>query len=62
MKADIAEKVSGWVCGRISEPSSWVAVAAVLIGLSLVMSALMMSIVGIAAAAGALVIRERGDG
>ena len=45
MKADVAEKVSGWVCSRIWEPSSWVAVAAVLIGLSLVMSALMMSIV-----------------
>ena len=62
MKADVAEKVSGWVCGRISEPSSWAAVAAVLIGLSLMLTITWLMWVGIAAAVVALVIRERGNG
>jgi hypothetical protein len=62
MKANIAEKVRGWVCGRILEPSSWAAVAAVLIGLSLMLTITWLMWVGIAAAVVALVIRERGNG
>lgn len=62
MKDNISGKVWDWVIGRISEPSSWAAVAAVLIGLSFTLTMTWMIWVGIVAAVGALVIRERGDG
>ena len=61
MKAE-AERVLKWVSDRILAPSSWAAVAAVLIGLSLMLTITWMMWAGIVAAVGALIIRERGDG
>ena len=58
----MVEKAWNWVSGRVLEPSSWAAVAAVLIGLSLMLTITWMMWVGIVVAVGALVIRERGDG
>jgi|TARA_R110000824_G_scaffold394116_1_gene593722 hypothetical protein len=62
MKDNIVGKAWGWVSGRILEPSSWAAAAAVLMGLSFMLSMAWMMWAGIAAAAGALVLKERGDG
>ena len=62
MMDNIVGKTWGWVSGRILEPSSWAAAAAVLIGLSLMLTISWMMWAGIVAAVGALVIRERGDG
>ena len=62
MKDNIVGKTWGWVKGRILEPSSWAAAATVLIGLSITLTLTWMIWVGIVAAVGALVIRERGDG
>jgi len=53
-------KVWGWVSGRIIEPSSWASAAALLIGLSIILAITWMMWVGIVAAIGALVLRERG--
>ena len=53
-------KIWDWVVGRISEPSSWAAAAAVLVGLSVMMSLSWMMWVGIVAAVMALVLREQG--
>jgi len=53
-------KIWDWVVGRISEPSSWAAAAAVLVGLSVMMSLSWMMWAGIVAAAMALVLREQG--
>ena len=53
-------KAWGWVIGRVSEPSSWAAAAAVLVGLSVMMSLSWMMWAGIVAAAMALVLREQG--
>ena len=53
-------KIWDWVIGRISEPSSWAAAAAVLVGLSVMMSLSWMMWAGIVAAAMALVLREQG--
>jgi hypothetical protein len=58
----MVEKAWNWVSGRVLEPSSWAAVAAVLIGLSLMLTITWMMWAGIVAAVGALIIRERGDG
>jgi len=58
----MVEKAWNWVSGRVLEPSSWAAVAAVLIGLSLTFTITWLMWAGIVVAAGALVIRERGDG
>ena len=50
----------GWVSGRILEPSSWAAAAAVLMGLSIILTMTWMMWAGIVAAVGALIIREQG--
>ncbi len=60
MKGNIIGKAWGWVIGRVSEPSSWAAAAAVLVGLSVMMSLSWMMWAGIVAAAMALVLREQG--
>jgi hypothetical protein len=60
MMDNIVGKTWGWVSGRILEPSSWAAAAAVLIGLSLMLTISWMMWAGIVAAVGALVIREQG--
>ena len=62
MMDNIVGKTWGWVSGRILEPSSWAAAAAVLIGLSLMLTISWMMWAGIVAAVGALVIREQGNG
>ena len=62
MTDNIVGKTWGWVSGRILEPSSWAAAAAVLIGLSLMLPISWMMWAGIVAAVGALVIREQGNG
>jgi nitrate/nitrite transporter NarK len=62
MKDNIVKKVWGWVSDRITEPSSWAAVAAVLVGLSFLLSLSWMVWIGIVAAIAALVIGERGSG
>ena len=53
-------KAWDWVIGRISEPSSWAAAAAVLMGLSVMLSLAWMMGGGIAAAVMARVLREQG--
>lgn len=53
-------KAWDWVIGRVSEPSSWAAAAAVLVGLSVMMGLSWMMWAGIVAAAMALVLREQG--
>jgi len=60
MGDNIMGKAWDWVIGRISEPSSWAAAAAVLVGLSVMMSLSWMMWAGIVAAAMALVLREQG--
>jgi len=60
MMDNIVGKTWGWVSGRILEPSSWAAAAAVLIGLSLMLTISWMMWAGIVAAVGALIIREQG--
>ena len=60
MKDNIIGKVWGWVSGRILEPSSWAAAAAVLMGLSIILTMTWMMWAGIVAAVGALIIREQG--
>ena len=62
MKDNIVGKAWGWVSGRAMEPSSWAAAAAVLIGLSFLLSLSWMMWAGIVAAIGALVLKERGNG
>ena len=62
MKDNIKGKAWGWVSGRILEPSSWAAAAAVLMGLSIILTLTWMMWAGIVAAVGALVIREQGNG
>ena len=61
MKAE-AERLSKWVSDRVLEPSSWAAVAAALIGLSLTFTITWMMLAGIVAAVGAVILKERGDG
>ena len=61
MKAE-AERLSKWVSDRVLEPSSWAAVAAALIGLSLALTINWMMWAGIVAAVGAVILKERGDG
>ena len=58
---DNVGKVRDLVVGRMCEPSSWAAVAAMLIGLSMVVSQGWMLWGGIIAAVGALVLKERGS-
>jgi hypothetical protein len=60
MKDNIIGKAWGWVSGRILEPSSWAAAAAVLMGLSIILTMTWMMWAGIVAAVGALIIREQG--
>ncbi len=60
MGDSIMTKAWDWVVGRVSEPSSWAAAAAVLVGLSVMMSLSWMMWAGIVAAAMALVLREQG--
>jgi|TARA_R110000824_G_scaffold336132_1_gene522677 hypothetical protein len=60
MKDNIIGKAWGWVSGRVLEPSSWAAAAAVLIGVSVILTITWMMWAGIIAAVGALVIKERG--
>ena len=60
MKDNIIGKAWGWVSGRILEPSSWAAAAAVLMGLSIILTLTWMMWAGIVAAVGALIIREQG--
>ena len=60
MGDSIMTKAWDWVIGRVSEPSSWAAAAAVLVGLSVMMGLSWMMWAGIVAAAMALVLRERG--
>ncbi len=60
MGDSIMTKAWDWVIGRVSEPSSWAAAAAVLVGLSVMMSLSWMMWAGIVAAAMALVLREQG--
>ena len=62
MKDNIVGKTWGWVKGRILEPSSWAAAAAVLMGLSIILTMTWMMWAGIVAAVGALIIREQGNG
>ena len=62
MMDNIVGKTWGWVSGRILEPSSWAAAAAVLMGLSIILTLTWMMWAGIVAAVGALVIREQGNG
>ena len=47
---------------RIMEPSSWAALAAVLLGVSVFVEMPWLMIVAAIAAAGALFLRERNDG
>ena len=60
MTDNIVGKTWGWVSGRILEPSSWAAAAAVLMGLSIILTMTWMMWAGIVAAVGALIIREQG--
>ena len=60
MMDNIVGKTWGWVSGRILEPSSWAAAAAVLMGLSIILTMTWMMWAGIVAAVGALIIREQG--
>ena len=60
MMDNIVGKTWGWVSGRILEPSSWAAAAAVLMGLSIILPLTWMMWAGIVAAVGALIIREQG--
>tara|TARA_R100001143_G_C3267497_1_gene90631 strand:+ start:270 stop:464 length:195 start_codon:yes stop_codon:yes gene_type:complete len=60
MMDNIVGKTWGWVSGRILEPSSWAAAAAVLMGLSIILTLTWMMWAGIVAAVGALIIREQG--
>jgi hypothetical protein len=60
MGDSIMTKAWDWVIGRVSEPSSWAAAAAVLVGLSVMMSLSWMMWAGIVAAAMALFLREQG--
>tara|TARA_R100001244_G_scaffold114404_1_gene84772 strand:- start:393 stop:587 length:195 start_codon:yes stop_codon:yes gene_type:complete len=60
MGDSIMTKAWDWVIGRVSEPSSWAAAAAVLVGLSVMMGLSWMMWAGIVAAAMALVLREQG--
>ena len=62
MTDNIVGKAWGWVSGRILEPSSWAAAAAVLMGLSIILTLTWMMWAGIVAAVGALIIREQGNG
>ena len=62
MMDNIVGKTWGWVSGRILEPSSWAAAAAVLMGLSIILTLTWMMWAGIVAAVGALIIREQGNG
>ena len=60
MTDNIVGKTWVWVSGRILEPSSWAAAAAVLMGLSIILTMTWMMRAGIVAAVGALIIREQG--
>ena len=60
MMDNIVGKTWGWVSVRILEPSSWAAAAAVLMGLSIILTMTWMMWAGIVAAVGALIIREQG--
>ena len=51
-----------YITDRIMEPSSWAALAAVLLGVSVFVEMPWLMIVAAIAAAGALVLRERNDG
>ena len=51
-----------YITDRIMEPSSWAALAAVLLGVSVFVDMPWLMIVAAIAAAGALVLRERNDG
>ena len=51
-----------YVTDRIMEPSSWAALAAVLLGVSVFVEMPWLMIVAAIAAAGALFLRERNDG
>ena len=59
---DIVRKASGWVSGRIKEPSSWAAAAAVLLGLSALLSlggVKWVLIVAVVAGAVGVLLKER---
>ena len=51
-----------YITDRIMEPSSWAALAAVLLGVSVFVEMPWLMIVAAIAAAGALFLRERNDG
>ena len=51
-----------YITDRIMEPSSWAALAAVLLGVSIFVEMPWLMIVAAIAAAGALFLRERNDG
>ena len=51
-----------YITDRIMEPSSWAALAAVLLGVSVFIEMPWLMIVAAIAAAGALFLRERNDG
>ena len=51
-----------YITDRVMEPSSWAALAAVLLGVSVFVEMPWLMIVAAIAAAGALVLRERNDG
>ena len=51
-----------YITDRVMEPSSWAALAAVLLGVSVFVEMPWLMIVAAIAAAGALFLRERNDG
>jgi len=51
-----------WVKGRVFEPSTWAAASIVFIVLSLALSISMLLWAACCTAAGALILKEKGDG
>jgi hypothetical protein len=49
-----------WMSDRVCEPSSWAAVSAALIGLGIVLDISALVVLGMAGAAMAIVLREKG--
>ncbi|MDP6494428.1 MAG: hypothetical protein QGI09_03185 [Dehalococcoidia bacterium] len=62
MKDTIVGKTWGWISGRLREPSSWAAAAAVLIGLGTLLSlhwAQWVLIVAVVIGVGGILLREQ---
>jgi hypothetical protein len=53
--------VFAWISNRVREPSSWAAVSAGLIGLGIILNISVLVFLGIAGAAVAFILKEKGN-